>query len=36
MDANDKEVIAAEVVQKFSSDHIRAFSGLLTVSEKGF
>ena len=36
MDAEEKEVIAAEIVQEFSCDDIRAFSGPLTVSEKGF
>jgi tetratricopeptide (TPR) repeat protein len=36
MEAQEKEVIAAEIVQDFSSADIRAFSGPLTVSEKGF
>lgn len=36
MDAKEKEVIAAEIIHDLSSADIRAFSGLLTVSEKGF
>jgi tetratricopeptide (TPR) repeat protein len=36
MEAEEKEVIAAEIVQDFSSADIRAFSGPLTVGEKGF
>lgn len=36
MEAKEKEVVAAEMVQEFSSADIRAFNGPLTVSEKGF
>lgn len=36
MDAEEKEVIAAEVIQECSSADIRSFSGPLTVNEKGF
>jgi len=36
MDAEEKEIISAEIIQEFSSADICTFNGPLTVNEKGF